>query len=69
MQHLEVRVPVKIIAMPVIAKLVGDAPSEHSNQDEKSDFDQESGGHDGDRKKHVTSWDRGHSAPPVFRVP
>jgi hypothetical protein len=69
MQHLEVPVPVMIMAVPVTAKRVGDASSEHSNQDEKSNFDQESGGHDRDRKKHVTSRDRGHSAPPVFRVP
>jgi hypothetical protein len=27
--------------------------SEHSNQDEEADLDQESGGHDGDGKKHV----------------
>jgi hypothetical protein len=38
-------------------------PSEHSNRDEKSDFDQESGRHDGDCKKHVVRREPGHSAP------
>ena len=36
--------------------------SEHSNQDEEADLDQESGGHDGDGKKHVARRERGHSA-------